>query len=264
MYAAGSSGALLHFDGTSWTEEERLTNQHLLDVSGTSASDYDSLTAFGDVVVASGPPQHATDTGVRTVGIYRVEDGTTTLVRSNEFATVPPYAGDPSVDTEASRSLVARFIDVVLSGHDLEALAVITSADILVHPTAMPCEAGFYGHDGAGRWLGASWEAFIVDQLVSAYRRRDPGCQAWFWRTATGDEVDLLVETGERLVPFEAKLHSTPTPDDARGLVRCMADQGLPRGYVVYPGRERYSLGRGVTALPAQRLLSPPLRLGSL
>jgi len=108
---------------------------------------------------------------------------------------------------------------------------------------------------------GASWEAFVVDQLLAAYRRRDPGSHAWFWRTAQGDEVDLLIETGSRLVPFEAKLHSAPGPDEARGLLRCMADLKLSRGYVVYPGRERYSLGRGVMAVPARSLLGRPLRL---
>ena len=111
---------------------------------------------------------------------------------------------------------------------------------------------------------GASWETFVVDQLLSAYRRRDPGSQAWFWRTAQGDEVDLLVETGSRLVPFEVKLHSAPGPDEARGLLRCMADLKLARGYVVYPGRDRYSLGRGVTAVPAQSLLGRRPRLASL
>jgi predicted AAA+ superfamily ATPase len=111
---------------------------------------------------------------------------------------------------------------------------------------------------------GASWEAFVVDQLLSAYRRRDPGSQAWFWRTAQGDEVDLLIETGSRLVPFEAKLHSAPGPDEARGLMRCMTDLKLSRGYVVYPGRDRYSLGRGVTAVPARSLLGRRPRLGSL
>jgi hypothetical protein len=111
---------------------------------------------------------------------------------------------------------------------------------------------------------GASWEAFVVDQLLSAYRRLDPGCQAFFWRTAQGDEVDLLIETGSRLVPFEAKLHSAPGPEDARRLRRCMADLGLPRGYVVFPGREGYSLGGGVAALPAATLLGRPLRLARL
>lgn len=111
---------------------------------------------------------------------------------------------------------------------------------------------------------GASFEGFLVDQLLSAYRRLDPACQAWFWRTAQGDEVDLLIETGGRLVPFEAKLHSAPGADEARGLRRCMADLGLPRGYVVHPGRERYSLGQGVTAMPAAVLLAGPRSLARL
>jgi hypothetical protein len=111
---------------------------------------------------------------------------------------------------------------------------------------------------------GASWETFLVDQLVSAYKRLDPGSQAWFWRTAQGDEVDLLIETGSRLIPFEMKLHSAPGHGEARGLWRCMADLKLARGYLVYPGRERYSLGRGVTALPAESLLGRSARLASL
>jgi hypothetical protein len=111
---------------------------------------------------------------------------------------------------------------------------------------------------------GASWEAFVVDQLLSAFRRVDPACQGWFWRTARGDEVDLLIGTGSRLVPFEAKLHSSPGPDEARGVRRCMADLGLSRGYVVYPGRERYSLGHGVTALPAESFLARPPSLRRL
>jgi hypothetical protein len=109
-----------------------------------------------------------------------------------------------------------------------------------------------------------SWETFLIDQLVSAYQRALPGSQAFFWRTAAGDEVDLLVEGGGARVPFEMKLHSAPTAEDARGLLRCMSDLALPRGYLVYPGRERYSLGRGVTALPAQALLADPERVARL
>jgi hypothetical protein len=105
---------------------------------------------------------------------------------------------------------------------------------------------------------GASFEAFVVDQLISAYRRVAPASQPYFWRTAQGDEVDLLVDVGPRRVPFEVKLHSAPGRDDVPGLRRCVADLGLPRGYVLYPGSERYSLGDGVIALPAERTLARP------
>jgi hypothetical protein len=111
---------------------------------------------------------------------------------------------------------------------------------------------------------GPSWEAFVIDQLVAAFQRVRPDSQAFFWRTAQGDEVDLVVETGGRRIPFEIKLHSAPGGEDIRGLLRCIKDLGLRRGYLVYPGREPYSLGPGVTALPAAHLLAHPERLARL
>jgi len=105
---------------------------------------------------------------------------------------------------------------------------------------------------------GLSWEAFIIDQLISAYQRLAAGSQAFFWRTAQGDEVDLLMDVGGRRVPFEVRLHSAPTPHEAQGLRRCMQDLGLSRGYLIYPGATNYSLGASITALSASRLLIRP------
>lgn len=105
---------------------------------------------------------------------------------------------------------------------------------------------------------GLSWEAFIIDQMISAFQRARPACRAYFWRTVRGDEVDLLIDFGKRQIPFEIKLRSAPTLEDARGVLTCLEDLGLPRGYVIYPGRERYSLGHHVTAIPAEQLLSAP------
>ena len=72
----------------------------------------------------------------------------------------PPYGGDPSVDTSTSRAVVDRWFDEVLGAHDLAALAEVASPDILVHPTAMPCEAGYHAVGGVERWLGEQWSAF--------------------------------------------------------------------------------------------------------
>ncbi len=46
--------------------------------------------------------------------------------------------------------------------------------------------------------------------------------------------------------------------------MKCMEILDLPHGYLVYPGRERYSLGRGVTALPVEPLLSRPQSVARL
>lgn len=105
---------------------------------------------------------------------------------------------------------------------------------------------------------GLSWEAFIIDQLISAFQRFAPGSQAFFWRTAQGEEVDLLMDVGGRQVPFEIRLHSAPTPQEAQGLRRCMQDLGLSRGHLIYPGSKSYSLGGNITALGAGDLLGRP------
>lgn len=102
-----------------------------------------------------------------------------------------------------------------------------------------------------------SWEAFIIDQLISAFQRVAPSSGFYFWRTASGEEIDLLVDTGAELLPIEVKLHSAPDANSASGLRRCMRDLGLKRGWLVYPGRESYSLGEGITAIPAELALSP-------
>jgi predicted ester cyclase len=59
----------------------------------TSGLEYDNVTAFGDVVVALGPPQYAEDTKVRSLEIYSLVDGALSLVRSHEFPTIPAFAG---------------------------------------------------------------------------------------------------------------------------------------------------------------------------
>ena len=111
---------------------------------------------------------------------------------------------------------------------------------------------------------GASFEGFVVDQLATAFERVRPGSRCYFWRTGRGEEVDLLVEKGARRIPFEVKTHSAPSASDAPGLIACMKDLGLDRGYLVHGGRQDYSLGGGVMALSAERLLVRPSRVARL
>ena len=105
---------------------------------------------------------------------------------------------------------------------------------------------------------GPSWEGFVIEQVVSALQLFSPGTQAFYWRTASGTEVDLILQKGERLIPMEIKRHSAPVGKDVPGLFSCMGDLKLSRGYVLYPGREDYSLGGGVTVLSTEKILGRP------
>lgn len=78
----------------------------------------------------------------------------------HEIATRPPYGGDPSADTAMSRAVVGRWFDEVLGAHDLAALVEIAAPDIVVHPTAMPGEAGYHAVEAVEQWLVEQWSTF--------------------------------------------------------------------------------------------------------
>jgi predicted ester cyclase len=162
-------------------------------------ADLDTLAAFGEVVVALGPPQSARDANTRWLDIYRVTNGRLNHMYSNEFPTNPPHGGNPTADTELSRLVVKRLFEEVLAGHHLEMLSEIVSPDVLVHPTAMPCEATFYGPLAVGRWLGEQWEAFPDLTLIEAHTiaQGDIVVTRWTARGTSKGNFMMLPPTGE-------------------------------------------------------------------
>ena len=142
------------------------------EIVATESTDRDSVTAFGDAVIAFWPPQSSQTSTTRRLEVYRFAGGGHALTYSHEMQTDPPYGGDPSADTGTSRAVVARWCEEVLQGHRVAAVAEIASPNILVHPTAMPCEAGHYGTAGLEAWLQEQWRAFpdlsVVDDFTVA------------------------------------------------------------------------------------------------
>ena len=165
----------------------------------TQGQEYDNLTAFGSVIIAMGPPQYKKDTTNRKVEIYHQVNGKLKLVKSNEFTTNPPYSGNPSVDTEFSREIINGFIKEVLIGHKLDTLAKIFSPNILIHPTAMPCEATYYGFNGVRSWLEAQWKSFpsltIADYFTVA--QGDIVATHWIARGTSKGNFLMLPPSGK-------------------------------------------------------------------
>ena len=111
-------------------------------------------------------------------------------------------------------------------------------------------------HAAAGPMGGAIFETAVLSDIVKTFTHRGSVPQVHFWRTITGREVDIIVETGGRLVPIEVKLSATPRPAMASAIKtfrRDMGDRAMP-GYVVHTGDVALPLGPGVTALPFAEL----------
>jgi len=111
-------------------------------------------------------------------------------------------------------------------------------------------------HAASGPMGGAIFETAVLTEIVKTYLGRGEEPRAYFWRTSSGTEVDILVETDGHIVPIEVKLSATPRPVMANGIVALRKDlreKALP-GYVIHPGDIRLPLGPGVTALPFAEL----------
>jgi predicted AAA+ superfamily ATPase len=112
-------------------------------------------------------------------------------------------------------------------------LGIVSSEDLEAHPK-----------------LGASWEGFVIGQVVRRLAARPEEC--YFWATYTGCELDLLVVSGRRRLGFEAKRTSSPrmTPS----MRHAMADLGLERLDVIHAGDRTFPLGPGIRAVSLPRL----------
>jgi predicted AAA+ superfamily ATPase len=96
--------------------------------------------------------------------------------------------------------------------------------------------------------VGPSWEGFVVENLLST---APPDTTAGFYRTATGVEVDLVLDLpdGERWA-IEVKR----TASLERGFHVARADLEPDRCFVVHAGSDRYPIAAGVDAIGLREL----------
>ena len=93
--------------------------------------------------------------------------------------------------------------------------------------------------------IGASWEGFVVENLLNA---APEDVQGYFYRSSGGAEIDLLLAwpNGD-LWAIEIKRSLTPQVE--RGFHSACADLKPARKLVIYPGAESYRLAEDVQVM---------------
>jgi len=67
-------------------------------------------------------------------------------------------------------------------------------------------------------WVGASWEGFVIEQILGALGQRDIHTDPYFLRTGDQYELDLVLDFGRKRIAVEIKLTTAPRVDDMRQL----------------------------------------------
>ena len=98
---------------------------------------------------------------------------------------------------------------------------------------------------------GAIFESFVASELIKAFAAMRRDAPLFFWRDATGHEIDILIDTGSRLIPVEVKSGRTVPPDAVAGLKWWTGIPSNPNrgGVLVHGGSESFDLS-GFRVLP--------------
>jgi hypothetical protein len=96
---------------------------------------------------------------------------------------------------------------------------------------------------------GALYENLVILEVLKARLNRGMSPSLYFYRDTNGNEVDLIIRVGRKLVPVEIKSASTFTEDFLKGISRFRETVGVRAnaGFVFYNGKDRFIVrGAGI------------------
>ncbi|WP_297094955.1 ATP-binding protein [uncultured Draconibacterium sp.] len=98
--------------------------------------------------------------------------------------------------------------------------------------------------------LGASWEGFVIEQLIQHADTRD----FFYWRTHAGAELDLLVLKNGKRIGFEVKF--SDAAKTTRSVHSVIEDLKLDKLYLINRGTRKFFLTENIEVVPVNQLLS--------
>lgn len=96
---------------------------------------------------------------------------------------------------------------------------------------------------------GLLFEHFVVLEM---FRRQKllGNMKLYYWRTQSGLEVDLIIESGSKIIPMEIKSGKNIRLIDLSGLCAFLDEYKISKGYVVSMDSKPYKLDSRITVIP--------------
>jgi predicted AAA+ superfamily ATPase len=135
----------------------------------------------------------------------------------------------------------------------LPAYAVNRTKRLIKSPKLYWGDTGIALHlGGVAEAGGAHLENLVLNDLLAWRDARLERAELGYWRTASGEEVDFVIETGDRLLPIEVKAIARPKLSDAVHLRSFRAEYGkkATAGLLLHTGNSVEWLAPDVLAAP--------------
>lgn len=166
-----------------------------------------------------------------------------------------------SRDTRIPRATVHRYLNLLETSYQLVRLppyGVNRTKRLIKSPKLYWSDPGLALHlSGDEEPTGAHLENLVFMDLLCWRDGRIPRPEILYWRTASGLEVDFVIEHRESLIPIEVKSGSRPGSQDLRGL-KAFRDEYPDRflgGLLLHDGDEIQWLSDRILGIPWHRVL---------
>ncbi|HTF05914.1 MAG TPA: ATP-binding protein [Bacteroidia bacterium] len=84
---------------------------------------------------------------------------------------------------------------------------------------------------------GALFENLVVMELQKNILNHGSASRLYFWRDNKGVEIDVLIDTGKKLIPVEIKSAQTVQESQLKSLLQWSKFSGITGGYLFYDGQ---------------------------
>ena len=101
--------------------------------------------------------------------------------------------------------------------------------------------------------FGSSWEGVVVENVIVNY----PDWDYYFYRTATGDELDLILTKGNQRIAIECK--ASTAPKLTKGFYRALDVIKPQQTFVIIPTQVSYSVAPNITVCGLSEFLESKL-----
>ncbi|MGG7033594.1 MAG: ATP-binding protein [Flavobacterium sp.] len=97
--------------------------------------------------------------------------------------------------------------------------------------------------------FGASWEGVVIENIIVNM----PEWDCFFYRTATGDEIDLILQKGSKVIAVECK--ASDAPKVTKGFYRSLEVIKPNKTYIIAPINDMYQIHENITVIGLSNFL---------
>ena len=163
-------------------------------------------------------------------------------------------------DVGLPQPTVHRWLNLLETSHllvRLPAYAVNRTKRLIKSPRVFWADPGVALHLAKSAPGGAHLENIVLHDLLAWRDAQLERVEVTYWRTAAGEEMDFVIESGASLIPVEVKATTQPRLGDCAHLRAFRQEYGAQAraGLLLHAGRHTEWLAPDVLAVPWWRVV---------